>query len=141
MSREDESRYKGISSGGGPTSETARMLALCGCIIHGVLDARTNTTSACGDSYLSAPRKGTVFRSARTVLLQQAVCTNVRTGPSVGDGVHAQAHRSLAIMGHTYNANGSPMLKMAKSTARADATKIFRCLRRIKESKLSDIVR
>jgi hypothetical protein len=140
MSRDDESRYNGVSGVGGPASATARMLRSCGCCAaHETLDGRTITTSEWGGSYLSVPRKGTVFRSARTLLLQQEVCTYVRTGPSVFGGAQVHVHRTLAIMGHTYKANGSPILKMANRPVRVEATKILSCLRRMKKRMLSDI--
>jgi hypothetical protein len=130
MSSEDERRYKGVSEGGGPMSAIAVKPEWTGCAArYWLVIVKTNMTSECGGSYFGIPRNGTVFRSARTASLQQEVCTYVIAGPSVVGCEHAQAHRSLAIMGHTYSAMGSPTLKIVKSAASVEAVNMLSCLR------------
>jgi hypothetical protein len=135
MSSEDERRYKGVSEGGGPMSAIAVKLEWTGCAAAPwLVIPRTNITSECGGSYFGIPRNGTVFRSARTVSLQQEVCTYVIAGPSVAGCEHVQVHRSFAIMGHTYNAIGRPTLKMVKRAASVEAVSMLNRLRFIEKS-------
>lgn len=67
MSNAEESRYKGGLEIGGPESAIVRKLAWFGCwVASWWLEDSMNATSVWGGSYLSVPRKGTVFRSAKT---------------------------------------------------------------------------